>query len=53
MFFIKNPNLKEKYFFRGGGRGDGVVVGEMDGQMNRPKPIFPFNFFKVGGITMH
>ena len=25
----------------------------MDWQMNRPKPICPFNFFKVGGITMH
>ena len=25
----------------------------MDVQMNRPKPICPFNFFKVGGITMH
>ena len=25
----------------------------MDGQMNRPKPFCPFNFFEVGGITMH
>ena len=25
----------------------------MDGQTNRPKPISSFNFFKVGGITMH
>ena len=25
----------------------------MDGQTNRPKPICPFNFFEVGGITMH
>ena len=25
----------------------------MDGQMNRPKPISPFNFFEVRGITMH
>ena len=25
----------------------------MDGQMNRPKPICPFNFFEVGGITMN
>ena len=24
----------------------------MDGQLNRPKPICPFNFFEVGGITM-
>ena len=25
----------------------------MDGQTNRPKPICPFNFFEVGGITTH
>ena len=25
--------------------------GWMDGQTNRPKPICPFNFFEVGGIT--
>ena len=25
----------------------------MDGQMDRPKPICPFNFFEVGGIKMH
>ena len=25
----------------------------MDGQTNRPKPIWSFIFFDVGGITMH
>ena len=25
----------------------------MDGQTSRPIPIYPFNFFEVGGITMH
>ena len=25
----------------------------MDGQMNRPKTIRPFNSFEVGGIAMH
>ena len=35
---------------RGGVEG---VGGKMDGQMNRPKPICPFNFFEVWGITMH
>ena len=25
------------------------VAGVSDGQMNRPKPICPFNFFEVGG----
>ena len=24
----------------------------MNGQRNNPKPICPFNFFEVGGITM-
>ena len=31
------------------GRGEG----KMGGEANRPKLICPFNFFKVGGITMH
>ena len=26
--------------------------GDMDRQTNRPKPICPFNFFEVGGLTM-
>ena len=25
----------------------------MDGQTNMPKPIFPFNLFEVGGITIN
>ena len=25
----------------------------MDRQTNRPKPICPFNFFEVGGLTMN
>ena len=35
----------------GGGKGAGD--GSMDGQRNSPKPICPFTFFDVGGITMH
>ena len=38
-------------FFGGGEWGGGM--GYMDGQTNRPKPICPFNFFEVGGITMN
>ena len=46
-FFSKNPNLKKKkYFFLEG-------EGEMDRQTTRPKPICPFNFFEVGGITIN
>ena len=48
IFFTTNPNLKKDFFFFFGGGGEG-----MDGQTNRPKPICPFNFFEVGGITMH
>ena len=51
--FTKNSN-KRKFFWRGGG-GGGVGWGEggwgkvkMDGQTNKPKPIYPFNFFKLG-----
>ena len=45
-----------KKFLGGGGGGGGAGGeggGQMDGQSNRPKPIRPFNFFEVGGITMH
>ena len=45
-FFTKVLNQKKK---KKGGGGRGL----MDGQTNRPKPIRPFNFFEVGGITMH
>ena len=49
-FFTKNPNLKSKNNFWGGGeRGDRGT----DVKTNRPKSICPFNFFEVGGITMH
>ena len=40
-FFTKNPNLKK---IGEGGRGRWT---------DRPKPICPFNFFEVGGITMN
>ena len=43
LLLTENPNL---IFFEGGG-------GVMEGQTNRPKPICPFNFFEVGGITIH
>ena len=36
------------FFFLGGGGGG--VDGRTD---EHAKPICPFNFFKVGGITMH
>ena len=56
MFFFKDSKSK-RYIFKGGGDEVGVKVGwgrgQMDGQINRPKPIFPFNFFEVGGVTMH
>ena len=51
FFSTQNPNLKKSCFFflfflwGGGGWW-------MDGQSNRPKPILPFNFFEVWGITM-
>ena len=64
FFFTKNPNLKKKkkkknfffiFFFLGGGGAVGWGVGEglVDGQTDMPKLICPFNFFEVGGITMH
>ena len=29
----------------------GITDRQTDGQMDRPKPICPLNFFEVGGIT--
>ena len=56
-FFTEDPNLIFFFFFffLGGEEGeDGERWGVlMDGYTNRPKPICPFNFFVVGGITMH
>ena len=53
IFFTKNPNQKGERKGLGGG-GEGKMDGQkMDGQMNRPKLICPFNFFEVGDITMH
>ena len=51
IFFYKESKSKKR---GGDGRGEGET-GErkMDGQTHRPKPICPFNFFEVGGITMH
>ena len=53
IFFHKESKSKKKsflFFFFWGGEGGEEY---MDGQTNRPKPICPFNFFEVGGITMH
>ena len=54
-FFYNESKSKKKIFFGGGGGGGGREGGrgEVDGQMNRPKPICPFNFFEVGGITIN
>ena len=52
FFYRESKSKKKNYFFLGGGGGDGEG-GLMDGYTNRPKPICPFNFFEVGGITMH
>ena len=42
------------FFFLRGGCGRGRRGGGLtDGQTYRPKPICPFNFFDVGGVTMH
>ena len=59
FFFTMKPNKKKHkkiniyyFFFWGGGGGEegrGMGEGEMDGQTNSPKPIYPFNFFEVGG----
>ena len=43
-FFTQNPNLN----LFGGGAGDRGIDGWTEVQTN-----CPFNFFKVGGITMH
>ena len=52
--FTKNSYLKKIGGCGGrGARGRGCVRWLMEGQMKRPKPVCPFNFFEVGGITMH
>ena len=61
--FTKYPNLKNFFFFFfsfcfvmfewGVGGGREGVRGLMEGQTNRPKPLCPFNFFEIGGMTMH
>ena len=59
-FLTKNPNPKTIFFFGGGsgvgwGAGWGGGVGEgIDGWTDeQAKPICPFNFFEVRGITNH
>ena len=61
FFFTQNPNLKKKkfFFFVGGGGGGGEVgcVWRCRWMDRRTGPNqfapSPFNFFEVGGITMH
>ena len=48
-FFHKESKSKKKNLGGGGGCEGGWGEGKMDGQTNKPKPICPFNFFKVGG----
>ena len=61
-FFTKNPNQKKKnfffvvVFFWGGGGRRGVRGSGRGRWMDRqtgPNQFAPFNFFKVGGTTMH
>ena len=67
-FFHKESKFKKRrkknFFLRGVGEGCGGVVGGMVGsEVNGGgvdgwtdellKPICPFNFLEVGGITMH
>ena len=51
-FFYKESKSNTIFFLFFGevGGGEGRW---MDGQTNRSKLICPFNFFEVGGITMH
>ena len=60
----KFQKKKKKHFFMGGGGGgEGARVSDffykepnlgIDGQTDeQAKPFCPFNFFEVGGITMH
>ena len=53
FYFYKESKSKKKEFFLVGGGGCGKGGGggaeEIDGWTD--KPIYPFNFFKVGGIT--
>ena len=57
FFFTQYKNVKKKFFggLRGGGvAGGGGLGGEVDGWTDeQPKPICPFNFFEVGGTTIH
>ena len=54
IFVSQRIQIKKKFFFGGLGRGVGWGEGggwgkvKMDGQTNKPKPICPFNFFKLG-----
>ena len=48
---IEIKKKKNIFFWRG--CGEGCWAGWMDGQTSRPKPICLFNFFEIGGITMH
>ena len=49
--FTKNPNLKRKKIWRGGG-GGGEVGPDGRSENTGPQQICPFNFFEVGGLTM-
>ena len=57
IFFTQNPNLKKNWGSGarwGAGVGDRCVWDGTDGwTYEQAKPICPFNFFEVGGITMH
>ena len=49
-FLTKNPNLKKKIIGGGGGGGWG---GGRWTDSKQAQTNLPFNFFEVGGITMH
>ena len=44
-FFYRGSKSNKNIFLR----GSGGVEGLMDAQINRPKPICPFNFFELRG----
>ena len=51
IFYKESKSKINIFFFLGGGGGGGGKMGF--GWADRPKPNCPFNFFEVGGITMH
>ena len=52
IFFHKESNLKQKFFM--GGLGGGEARGGVDEWTDeQAQTNLPFNFFELGGTTMH